>query len=463
MVFNSLSLLSLGALVLGLLGSIPRTMAAPYEPAGNQVLFGAWIDTQVGYADSPIKFNQRIQQNTAVFQIAQDIPLPKYNYTTGSGGAALENLIELSGTDAAVFLTVYPYQGFNTVTVADFTALGEQILDYQKNLNRTVFLRYAPEMQGIWNAYGMQPTGFNVSWHIMYNAVKSVAPATIMVWAPNTPQGYPYGQSFTAQNTSPADQIALDTNGDGVLTSADNSLDPYYPGDAVVDWIGISLYYKGPPGSDTTNSVQPAGYCSLAINGTDPEYMTPVSNWYTPYCANKPDKACMFAESGAAWHVNDAGLATQLSLQQGWISDCITNMTMFDTFPRLKMVMQFEYEKFETSNLGTQDLRDFRITNSTGVLAELLADLTPANAARFSWANSRAPPTSISSINAPAATNSAGSTVIQQITATFRARPTGFPALFGMTSDGTQRAEIVQLCAVVVSAMVGLGTVMKML
>jgi hypothetical protein len=190
-----------------------------------------------------------------------------------------------------------------------------------------------------------------------------------------------------------------------------------------------------------------------------------------------------FAESGAAWHVNDAGTATQLTLQQGWcvsrplvppcsqlilcypyrISDCVTNITMFDAFPRLKMIMQFEYEKFETSNLGTQDLRDFRITNQTAVLAELLADLNPVAAARFSWANSRAPPTSISSINAPAATNSAGSTVIQQITATFRARPTGFPALFGMTSDGSQRAEIVQLCAVVVSALVGLGTVMKML
>lgn len=190
-------------------------------------------------------------------------------------------MIELSGTDAAVFLTVYPYQGFNTVSVADFSALGEQILDCesrshaatrearradapastdQKNLNRTVFLRYAPEMQGIWNVYGMQPTAFNVSWHIMYNAVKAIAPATIMVWAPNTPQGcvpprpipqtpgltlrhdrYPYGQSFTAQNTSPADQILLDTDGNGVLSSADNSLDPYYPGDAVVDWIGISL------------------------------------------------------------------------------------------------------------------------------------------------------------------------------------------------------------------------------
>jgi hypothetical protein len=37
--------------------------------------------------------------------------------------------IELSETDAAVFLTVYPGGGFDTVTTADFTQLGQQILD----------------------------------------------------------------------------------------------------------------------------------------------------------------------------------------------------------------------------------------------------------------------------------------------------------------------------------------------
>lgn len=59
----------------------------------------------------------------------------------------------------------------------------------QTTLNRTVFLRYAPEMQGTWNLYGNQPTGFVASWQAMYAAVKAVAPETIMVWAPNTPQG----------------------------------------------------------------------------------------------------------------------------------------------------------------------------------------------------------------------------------------------------------------------------------
>lgn len=65
-----------------------------------------------------------------------------------------------------------------------------------------------------------------------------------MIWAPNTPQGYPYGQQLDQGNNA-ADAAALDTNNDGQLTAADDALSPYYPGDDVVDWIGLSLYYKG--------------------------------------------------------------------------------------------------------------------------------------------------------------------------------------------------------------------------
>lgn len=90
--------------------------------------------------------------------------------------------------------------------------------------------------------YGMQPQAFNQSWHNMYTLVKSVAPETIMVWAPNTPQGYPYGQQGTQYNAlSAVDKALLDTNNNGQLDAGDDALAPYYPGDDVVDWIGLSI------------------------------------------------------------------------------------------------------------------------------------------------------------------------------------------------------------------------------
>lgn len=90
--------------------------------------------------------------------------------------------------------------------------------------------------------YGQQPVAFNQSWHNMYYLVKAVAPETVMVWAPNTPQGYPYGQNGNAYTSlSAADQALLDTNQNGQLDAGDDPFGPYYPGDDVVDWIGLSV------------------------------------------------------------------------------------------------------------------------------------------------------------------------------------------------------------------------------
>ncbi|GAA6064204.1 hypothetical protein JCM10212_001617 [Sporobolomyces blumeae] len=461
---NHLCAVATASLCLGLGAHSAR--AALAEPDGNQVMLGFWFDSADPYHDSPSIINSKLGYNVPVFQMAQSIPLPKYDYTTGAGGPAPENQIERSATDAHVFLTVYPVDGFSTVSESDFTSLGQQILDYQVNLNRTVFLRYAPEMQGLWMKYGQQPTAFRESWTTMYNAVKAVAPETIMVWAPNTAQNYPYGQTANFFTLSAADQALLDTDNNGQLDAGDDPFSPYYPGDDLVDWIGLSIYYKGPYingyTADKTNQAQDSGYCALVISGTNPGDNANITSWYKEYCEEKPSKACMFAEAGAAFHVNDGGTADQSQIQQAWLKDCVTNEAMYDQFPRLKLVMQFEYEKNETANDGTTDLRDYRLTNATDVVQELVADLSSIGT-RFTWANSRAPPTSISSAGAPAATNSDGSTIRQAITATTRAKPTGFPSLFGSTSDGTQRAEFIELGVMVAAGIFGAGWVMRTL
>jgi hypothetical protein len=126
--------------------------------------------------ETPADFNSRIGRNAGVFQIAQSIPVTPYNWTTGAGGNAdpLEWHIEQSGTDAAVFVTVYP-SSFD-IANQDLVNLGNQLKNCSfllslgffftfssvvdtrcapcvdtDNYNRTVFLRWAPEMQGTWN------------------------------------------------------------------------------------------------------------------------------------------------------------------------------------------------------------------------------------------------------------------------------------------------------------------------
>lgn len=184
------------------------------------------------------------------------------------------------------------------------------------------------------------------------------------------------------------------------------------------------------------------------MNGINPSTGATITNWYQDYCAGKPDKACMVSTTHVP--IDKAALTRRcphsspslerrttpptpratrrrLSSRPGSscraslpvsscahlslldrILDCITNTTMLDEFPRLKLIMQFEYAKFETDNAGDQDYRDFRFTNNTAVVNELAVDFASIGT-RFSWANSRAAPTSISSAGAPAATNIQGS------------------------------------------------------
>ena len=154
------------------------------------------------------------------------------------------------------------------------------------------------------------------------------------------------------------------------------------------------------------------------------------------------------------------------------VLDCLTNVAFLDRHPRLKLLMQFEYEKVEASNDGSPDLRDFRLTNDTAVLAVFREDFISIGP-RFSWANSRAAPTSISTPGAPSATpivtDSNGAIVTTftptraSITATTRERPTGFPALFGTTSDGRSMAEIVEVLVMVTCGVMGSLAVMKMM
>lgn len=49
------------------------------------------------------------------------------------------------------------------MTDGDLVALGHQLAD-DADKGRTTYLRFAPEMQGIWMAYGAQPTAYVELW-----------------------------------------------------------------------------------------------------------------------------------------------------------------------------------------------------------------------------------------------------------------------------------------------------------
>ncbi|KAI8453730.1 glycoside hydrolase superfamily [Phakopsora pachyrhizi] len=403
----------------------------------DQIYYGVWVDSDIGYSDTPLLYNSRLQRNASVFHLAQNMPLRPYNYTTGIGGPAPEYLIENTATDAAVFLSVYP-DSLTNLTDNDFTTLSHQIMAYQKDFNRTVFLRFAPEMQGRWFPYGQQPVQYVQLWQTMYRSIKSAAPNTIIIWAPNQGYGYPYGQ--TADITT-EDMSVLDTNKNGRLDAGDDPYAPYYPGDDYVDWIGLSIYFK--QFSHNINQAQPAGFCSDMITGVDTQNRQQNGvDWYNNFCASKPTKACLVAESGSAYHPNDSGPASQLEIQRAWWQDCITNTTFMERYPRLKLHMHFEFEKPEADN-GPLNLRDYRLTNKTEVLQSYQADLNNVQD-RYLWATYRPITRPIQTVgpgvSAPASLTATVPTLVLQT----QRNPvvTGLPTLFGARHSSSTKKRL---------------------
>ena len=150
-----------------------------------------------------------------------------------------------------------------------------------------------------------------------------------------------------------------------------------YPGDQYVDWNGYSMYYKG-PNFVNSNTNQPNGYFYNVMHGIGPYGSSGNTvDWYQTYCANKPTKACVISEAGAAYHtlpnIVNSSPNSQVQLQRAWWSDGPLNQTLLNTHPRLKMYIQFDYFKIETDG-GILDYRDYRITNNTAVLSAFNSD-----------------------------------------------------------------------------------------
>ncbi|KAL7005345.1 hypothetical protein EMMF5_005042 [Cystobasidiomycetes sp. EMM_F5] len=378
------ALLGAAAAMLAAVGVQAQALA---EPPAGQFVFGIWAQSDPGYQETPAQLNIRGNFNFPIFEMGQPIPVPRYNFTTGVGGPIPEAYIAATGTDADIFLTVYPRNGLSNVTDSDILSLGLQIRTYQGS-GRTVFLRWGPEMNGNWMVYGLQPTAFKSLWIRMYTIIKSEAPDTVIVWSPNTGYSYPFGASLSSV-ASAADRRALDTNNDGQLTSADDPYSPFYPGDQYVDWNGYSMYYKGPDFANI-NQNQVRGYFYDVIHGISP-YASQGNtvDWYQTYCAQKPTKACVISEAGAAYHTSPnlmrSQVNTQLQIQQTWWRDGPLNQTLLSTHPRLKMYIQFEFIKNETDG-GVLDERDYRILNNSAVNAAFQSDLS-SYATRYVTAN----------------------------------------------------------------------------
>jgi hypothetical protein len=241
-------------------------------------------------------------------------------------------------------------------------------------------------MNGDWTMYGYKPIEYRESFRRMAGFVRRYTNATAMVWAPNVGTAYPFSPGA---NLSPppynatiarnlTEFLALDTDGSGQFDQNDDPYGPYYPGDDVVDWVGLSLYYYP---LQEINEPLPLTYFEDTLTGTGDtiqyiQNMTLLStqwadqqNFYKRFAEDK-QKPMMFPETGAPFLRDLPANAGELNIKRVWWEEMYSLATI-SRYPLLKLFVNFE----ETKTLN-RHVRDWSITNSTEVTPEYVRYLT---------------------------------------------------------------------------------------
>ncbi|KAJ3171468.1 hypothetical protein HDU88_007548 [Geranomyces variabilis] len=392
--------LSLLIALLLLLLATPTAALAPLEPATGRY-FGAWLNT-TARSDTPELFNNRLGFKASMFQWSINIPLIASELPPVS-------LIDATGTDAILYLTVFPRMQ------ASFTKTGNEAFDQlepQQVLDdfvallqsyvsggRRVLVRIASEMNGSWFPWGQRPTRYVAMWRRFHTAVRAKIPASqnsvAFLFSPSSGNGYPFpggmynpftvnhnGTLNSTTTTHPEDFKLLDTNGDGKLDSWDDAYSPYWPGAEYVDFVGLSLYFFGVTFPWVANAMPGDRMLLDAIEGrggAEASVTIARQNFYATYAApggayNKP---MMISETAAAFHISLVDTPNQLlpagpgalAMKQAFWRQYVTNSTFLATHPQIKGVCLFEWDKDEEDTY-----RDYRATQDAAILAAFKSD-----------------------------------------------------------------------------------------
>jgi hypothetical protein len=173
------------------------------------------------------------------------------------------------------------------------------------------YLRFAPNMNGTWTAWGQPPSAYRQAFTVVAEAVHARLNDAVMVWSPAAGDAYP----FTRAHPVDTDLLReLDTEGSGVVDSADDAYALYFPGANVVDRVGLLLHHDDTDGGATAN-VGPAEDEFASRLGPISAKVPTDDDFYARYSGNTDTP--MLPETAASYSAFAAG-ATELEVKQTW-------------------------------------------------------------------------------------------------------------------------------------------------
>ena len=336
---------------------------APHEPVS-----GTYLGFNIDWAsDTPQEVSQRLGLPAASYVDFFSFPL------TDDDRLNLGRFLDLVGMVGGIgIVTLEPIIPLEEITPQLAEILAMELGGYNERGIR-ILVRFAHEMNGSWYAWSQQPTAYIDAFRTIAKAVHAMAPLTGMLWAPNNGDGYPFSSgAFRAVPTQP-DFALLDTDGDGALTERDDPYAPYYPGDDVVDWVGMSLYHWGAAYPWGENEIpEPNKFIEL-LRGShtlDDDRTSRVPDFYAEYVENRNNPLAIVET--AAFYRPGAGGADELSIKQAWWRQ-VFSAEMLREHPGIKMINWFEWRKQEPE--VNNAIVDWTVTYDEAVVSRFHEDL----------------------------------------------------------------------------------------
>ena len=331
-------------------------------PTPGRPWFGPGLDWE---RDLPADYAERLGETPSLY--AQRVRYP----LTDDDRGYLAGFAELTATQGAVpVLTLEPQLALTELTEEDADLLAGELADLHERFDSHFLVRFAPEMNGSWTIWGQQPDRYVAAFRTVADAVHEAAGGHAeMVWSPAYGAGYPFGRSYGAVDAA-GRRITevLDTDGDGTVDDGDDPYAPYFPGEAHVDWVGLSLYHYGDR-QDFGNNAPPArGELEARL---DDRFGYGVRqqrrSFYDRYASRARP---MLVETSALWNTANERGRSERTLKRSWWRQVLDSTT---THPAIGAISWLELTRPEAEI--DDEVADWRATHTTGLAGALRADL----------------------------------------------------------------------------------------
>lgn len=212
--------------------------------------------------DDAAGFADRLQATPAV--LGHDVSFP---VQAAEKGYLREFLAQSAASGAHALITVNPTVPLSDVNAAGAADFAGQLGELAQGFPGKLLIRFAPDMNSSWVSWGQQPAAYVPAYRAVAQAFASDSDA-VMVWQPFQARDYPFTRNRDAPAPGTAGFAALDTNSDGDWNGSDEPYAPYYPGDDVVDWAGLTALHDDTGGGAARNTVPREGEVASLLDGT---------------------------------------------------------------------------------------------------------------------------------------------------------------------------------------------------